>query len=79
MKWYVMYKGKFLVSMTNGKKQVSRFSSNTYKGHETKEQAEASYLKHLVAGEGRNRMKTRFIVTLFMLIIIAFQVYVLVV
>jgi hypothetical protein len=54
----------------------NKFSGNNYKWYQTKEQAEASYLKHL-AGERRNRnMKT--IVIPFVLIVATFLVYVIV-
>jgi viroplasmin and RNaseH domain-containing protein len=79
MTWYVVYKSKITSVYAEWKdchKKVNKFSSNSYKGHPPKEQAEASYLEHLAGDKTNRNMKT--IVIPFVLIVAAFLVYVIV-
>ena len=80
---YVVYKGKVPGVYDEWKecrRQVHRFSGNSYKGHTTRAEAEARYARYL-AGERRerrrNRMKTSFITM--MLVVTAALFYVMVV
>ena len=80
---YVVYKGKVpgvYDDWEEWRKQVYRFSGNSYKGYTTRAEAEARYARYL-AGERRerrrNRMKTSFIAM--MLIVTAALFYVMVV
>jgi len=80
---YVVYKGKVpgvYDDWEECRKQVHRFSGNSYKGYPTRVEAEARYARYL-AGERRerrrNRMKTSFIAM--MLIVTAALFYVMVV
>ena len=76
MTWYVVYKGRaprVYDDWEDCRRQVHRFSGNSYKGYITRAEAEARYTRYL-AGERRNRMKTTFIVM--MLIVPAFLFYV---
>jgi viroplasmin and RNaseH domain-containing protein len=79
MTWYALFKDKVpgvYAEWKDGQKQVNKFRGNNYKGYPTKEQTKASYLEHL-ADERRNwNMKT--IMIPFMLIVVAFLVYVIV-
>ena len=68
MPTYVVYKGKVpgvYDDWEECRRQVHRFSGNSYKGYTTRAGAESRYARSL-AGEGRgrwrNRMKTSFIV-----------------
>jgi viroplasmin and RNaseH domain-containing protein len=61
-KWYVVLKGK--VPGVNDDwddclVQVNEFPNNSYKGYNTKEEAEARYKKHLSKKEECGRMKTK--------------------
>jgi len=83
MTWYVVYKGKVpgvYDDWEECRRQVHRFSGNSYKGYNTRTEPEGRYTRYL-AGERRemsmNRMKTTFIVM--MLIVTAFLFYVIVV
>ena len=80
---YVVYKGKVpgvYDDWEECRRQVHRFSSNSYKGYITRVEAEARYARYL-AGERRerrrNQMKTSFIAM--MLIVTATLFYVMVV
>ena len=80
---YVVYKGKVpgvYDDWEECRRQVHRFSGNSYKGYTTRAEAEARYARY-VAGERRerrrNRMKTSFIAM--MLIVTAALFYVMVV
>ena len=80
---YVVYKGKVpgvYDDWEECRKQVNRFSGNSYKGYTTRVEAEARYARYL-AGERRerrrNRMNTSFIAM--MLIVTAALFYVMVV
>ena len=76
MTWYVVYKGRapgVYDDWEDCRRQVHRFSDNSYKGYNTRAKAEARYTRYL-AGERRNRMKTTFVVM--MLIVPAFLFYV---
>ena len=80
---YVVYKGKVpgvYDDWEECRKQVHRFSGNSYKGYTTRAEAKARYARYL-AGERReqrrNRMKTSFIAM--MLIVTAALFYVMVV
>ena len=80
---YVVYKGKVpgvYDDWEECRRQVHRFSGNSYKGYTTRVEAEARYARYL-AGERRerrrNRMKTSFIVM--MLIVTASLLYAMVV
>ena len=82
MPLYVVYKGKVsgvYDDWEECRRQVPRFSSNSYKGYTTRAEAKARYTRYL-AGERRerrrNRMKTSFYV---MLIVTAALFYVMVV
>ena len=63
------------------RRQVPRFSDNSYKGYTTRAEAESRYARYL-AGEGRerwrNRMKTSFIVMM-LIVMTAALFYVMVV
>ena len=83
MSSYVVYKGKVpgvYDDWEECRRQVHRFSGNSYKGHTTRAEVEARYA-HYQAGERRerwrNRMKTSFIAM--MLIVTAALFYVMVV
>ena len=85
MTWYVVYKGKVpgvYDEWEDCRRQVHGFSGNSYKGYNSREVAEARYMKYLT-GERRemrrNRMKTGFIVIPILLIVTAFLFYVIVV
>ena len=59
--------------------QVDRFSGSSHKGFQSKSEAEASYLKFMLAGERKkNQLKNYFIIH-FLLIVIAFLLYVIIV
>ena len=80
---YVVYKGEVPGVYDDWEecwRQVHRFSGNSYKGYNTRAEAEARYTRYLV-GERRerrrNRMKTSFIAM--MLIVTASLFYVMVV
>ena len=80
---YVVYKGKVpgvYDDWEECRRQVHRFSGNSYKGYTTRAEAGSRYA-HYLAGERReqrrNRMKTSFIAM--MLIVTAALFYVLVV
>ena len=83
MPTYVVYKGKVLEVYDDReecRRQVHRFSGNSYNGYTTRAEAEARYARYL-AGERReqrrNRMKTSFITM--MLVVTAALFYVMVV
>ena len=82
-KWYVVYEGRVpgvCDEWEDYLKQVNKFKGNNYKGYKSKEETEARYLKHLLAVEKkRNRTKTRFIVILVLLTMIAILLYLIVV
>ena len=80
---YVVYKGKVpgvYDDWEECRRQVHRFSDNSYKGYTTRVEAEARYARYL-AGERRERrgiqMKISFI--MLMLIVIAPLFYVMIV
>ena len=80
---YVVYKGKVpgvYDDWEECRRQVHRFSGNSYKGYTTRAEAEARYARYL-AGERReqrrNRMKISFIAMI--LIVTATLFYVMVV
>ena len=80
---YVVYKGKVpgvYDDWEECRRQVHRFSGNSYKGYTTKAEAKSRYARYL-AGERReqrrNQMKTSFIAM--MLIVTAALFYVMVV
>ena len=80
MTWYVVYKGKVpgvYDEWEDCRKQVHGFCGNSYKGYNSREEAEARYMKHL-AGERKNKMKTSNIIPI-LLIVIAFLLYVIIV
>ena len=75
---YVVYKGKVpgvYDDWEECRRQVHRFSGNSYKGYATRAEAEARYARSL-AGERRvrrrNRMKTSFITMMLMMVTAAF-------
>ncbi|KAK1685006.1 hypothetical protein QYE76_045854 [Lolium multiflorum] len=80
MTWYVVYKGK-VPGVYNDweecRRQVHRFSGNSYKGYTTRAEAEDRYARYL-AGERterrRNRMKTTFIGTVLVVTLALFYV-----
>jgi len=79
---YVVYKGKVpgvYDDWEECRKQVYRFSGNSYKGYPTRVEAEARYARYL-AGERRerrrNRMKTSFIAMMFIVTAALFYVMV---
>ena len=83
MSSYVVYKGKVpgvYDDWEECRRQVHRFSGNSYKGYTTRAEAESRYARYL-EGERRerrrNRMKTSFIAM--MLIVTAALFYVMVV
>ena len=81
-KWYAVYRGRVpgvYDEWSECQAQVDRFSGSSHKGFESKSEAEASYLKFTLAGErNQNRMKNYFIIP-FLLIVIAFLLYVIIV
>ena len=84
MPTYVVYKGKVpgvYDDWEECRRQVHRFSGNSYKGYTTRAEAESGYARYL-AGEGRerwrNRMKTSFIVMM-LIVMTAALFYVMVV
>ena len=81
---YVVYKGKVpgvYDDWEECRRQVHRFSGNSYKGYTTRAEAKSRYARYL-AGEGRerwrNRMKTSFIVMM-LIVMTATLFYVMVV
>ena len=57
---YVVYKGKVpgvYDDWEECRRQVHRFSGNSYKGYATRAEAESRYARYL-AGEGRERWRT---------------------
>ena len=81
---YVVYKGKVpgvYDDWEECRRQVHRFSGNSYKGYTTRAEAEARYARYL-AGERterrRNRMKTNFI-AMMLIVMTATLFYVMVV
>ena len=77
---YVVYKGKVpgvYDDWEECRRQVHRFSGNSYKGYTTRAEAESRYARYL-AGERRNRMKTSFIATM-LIVMTASLFYVMVV
>ena len=80
----VVYKGKVsgvYDDWEECRRQVHRFSGNSYKGYTTRAEAEARYVRYLV-GESRerrrNRMKTSFI-AMMLIVMTAALFYVMVV
>ena len=76
---YVVYKGKVpgvYDDWEECRRQVHRFSGNSYKGYTTRAEVESRYTRYL-AGE-RNRMKTSFI-AMMLLVMTAALFYVMVV
>ena len=81
---YVLYKGKVPGGYDDWeecRRQVYRFSGNSYKGYTTRAEAEVRYARYL-AGERRerrrNRMKTSFI-AMMLIVMTAALFYVMVV
>ena len=61
MTWYVVYKGRVpgvYDDWEDCRRQVHRFSGNSYKGYNTMAEAEARYARYLAGVRTRNRMKT---------------------
>ena len=84
MPWYVVCKGKVprvYDDWEECRRQVHRFSDNSYKGYTIRAEAECRYARYL-AGERRerwrNRMKTSFI-TMMLIVMTATLFYVMVV
>ena len=84
MPWYVVYKGKVpgvYDDWEECRRQVHRFSGNSYKWYTTRAQAESRYARYLV-GERRerrrNQMKTSFI-AMMLIVMTAALFYVMVV
>ena len=84
MSSYVMYKGRVpgvYDDWEECRRQVHRFSGNSYKGYTTRTEPEARYARYL-AGERRerrrNRMKTSFI-AMMLIVMTASLFYVMVV
>jgi len=81
MKWYVVYKGKtpgVYTEWSEVQEKVNGFSGNNHKSFKSKQEAEASYLKHLLAEERKKNGMKNFI-TPVLLIVIAFLLYVIIV
>ena len=73
MTWYVVYKGRVpgvYDDWEDCRRQVHRFSGNSYKGYNTMAEAEARYTRYLAGVRmTRNRMKTyTFVAAVIMLI-----------
>ena len=71
MTWYVVYKGRVpgvYDDWEDCRRQVHRFSGNSYKGYNTMAEAEARYTRYLAGVRTRNRMKTYTFVVVIMLI-----------
>ena len=81
---YVVYKGEVpgvYDDWEECRRQVHRFSGNSYKGYTTKVEAEARYARYL-AGERRERRRNRVKITFIAMILIvtaALLIYVIVV
>ena len=82
MPTYVVYKGKVprvYDDWEECRRQVHRFSGNSYKGYTTRAEAEDRYARYL-AGERRerrrNRMKTSFIAMMLIMTVALFYVMV---
>ncbi len=76
---YVVYKGR--VPGVNDdwedcRRQVHRFSSNTYKGYPTRVEAEGRYARYLAGEMRRNRMKTMAFVMMLIVTMVMFYVIV---
>jgi viroplasmin and RNaseH domain-containing protein len=73
VRWYVVFEDKVLGVYNKWEdcfKQVNKFKGNSYKGFKTREEAEARYKNYRRGREGRNRMKTCFIVIPILLMIL---------
>ena len=81
-KWYAVYGGRVpgvYDEWSECQAQVDRFLGSSHKGFKSKSKAEASYLKFTLAGERKkNRLKNYFIIP-FLLIVIAFLLYLIIV
>ena len=80
---YVVYKGKIpgvYDDWEECRRQVHRFSGNSYKGYTTREEAEARYARYL-AGERMERRRNQVMISfiVMMLIVTAALFYVIVV
>ena len=72
MTWYVVYKGRVpgvYDDWEDCRRQVHRFSGNSYKGYNTMAEAEARYTRYLAVVRTRNQMKTYTFVAVIMLIV----------
>ena len=61
MTWYVVYKGRVpgvYDDWEDCRRQVHRFSGNSYKGYNTMAEAKARYTRYLAGVRTRNQMKT---------------------
>ena len=80
-KWYVVYVGKVPGVYTEWSEchdQVNGFKGNNFKGFKSKEEAEASYSKFVLAAETKKNGMKNFIISA-LLIVIAFLLYVIIV
>ena len=80
-KWYVVYKGKtpgVYTEWSEVQDQVKGFRCNNHKSFKSKQEVEASYLKHLLAGERKKNGMKNFIIPV-LIIVIAFLLYVIIV
>ena len=80
-KWYVVYIGRVpgvYTEWSECQDQVNGFRGNNYKGFNSKKDAEASYLKFLLAGERKKNGLKNFIIHV-LLIVITFLLYVIIV
>ena len=91
-KWYAVYRGRVpgvYAEWSDCQAQVNGFKGNSQKGFKTRREAEASYLKFMIAerekkkkelaaGEREDKM-TKNLIIVFLLIVIAFLLYLIIV
>jgi hypothetical protein len=76
-KWYVVYRDKVpgvYDKREQCSEQVTKFSGGCYKGYKSQEEADASWMNHLRAGEKKKIKPKILIVVPFLLTVIAFLI-----
>src|ERR1043165_2211672 len=79
---YVVYVGRVpgvYEDWEECRRQVHRFSGNSYKGYPTREEAEARYVFYLGYQRRRDRMKITYLITMMLIVIATLYFYVMVV
>src|SRR3954462_11067841 len=61
------------------RRQVHRFSGNSYKGYPTRAEAEARYAHYLAGEQRRDQMKISYLITMMLIVIATLYFYVMVV